>query len=248
MSGHHCVSRQFGAGLFLLMTCTSVTVAQRSLAPGASGVSDLPLIEAPAKPSSVTLPGSSTLVVFLTGDGGWATLDREVSKELVRQGASVVGFNSREYIEHKHSPDELATDVGRVIRYYMMHWNRPKVAIVGYSRGADLAPFAVTRLPEDLRSRVQLLALLGVSNHANFHFHLVDFIRAVRRPSDVLTLPELKRLEGLNMLCVYGSDEDDSACRDAPPGLTKRVERAGGHHFGSGFDVLAQLIISALPH
>jgi type IV secretory pathway VirJ component len=208
----------------------------------APDVGDLPLVEIPAAPAS-----SPTFAIFLTGDGGWATLDRGVTKELTKHGVSVVGMNMRAYLWRKRTPDQSGSDLIRIIRHYQTLWSKSRVAIVGYSRGADVAPFMVSRLPDDLRRQISLVALLAFSNSTNFQFHFKDIIVESHRPSDLPTLPELERLRGMNILCVYGVDEKDSGCRDARPGLVKEVIRNGGHHFDDDFKAIGDIVFSAMP-
>ena len=204
-------------------------------------VRDLPLIEVPS-------PGAgNTLAIFLSGDGGWADVDKQVSATLAAHGIAVVGLNTRSYLGKKRTPDEAARDVSRVMTRYMSLWNRDRVAIIGYSRGADIAPFVASRLPVALRTRLSLVAMLGLAPFAGFQFHWGDMLHTVRRPGDPLTLPELERLRGVPMLCVYGQDEKESGCRDAPDSLVKRYARGGAHHFDGDYRALANIIIAALP-
>jgi type IV secretory pathway VirJ component len=186
------------------------------------------------------------LAVFMTGDGGWATLDRHVASELAKNGVAVIGLNSREYLGHEKSPDQVGLDMTRLARHYMTMWNRDSLIIAGYSRGADLAPFVVTRLPADLRKKVVLVAMLGLSHDAGFEFHLIDMVASPRRKSDRSTLEELAKLSGVKLMCVYGAQEDDSACRDAPTGMmTQRIQLQGGHHFDNDYYKLGDLILEA---
>src|SRR3954471_2051077 len=120
-------------------------------------VADLPLREFPAARPG---PGDDVLVVFLTGDGGWAALDKEVVGALSAHGAAVIGINSRASLSKRKTPADVARDVARVMRHYVDAWHRSRVVVAGYSRGADLAPFAVSRLPAELRQDVVLLAML----------------------------------------------------------------------------------------
>jgi type IV secretory pathway VirJ component len=205
-------------------------------------VSDLPLIEVPAAAAA-----SRAFAIFLTGDGGWATLDRNVSRELVARGVSVVALNTRVYLSDRRTPDRAGSDMIRVMRHYLTLWSKDRVVFVGYSRGADMAPFIVSRLPTDLRAKVVLVAMLGLSNETNFQFHFKDIFVDTRRRTDVRTLPELELLRGMNLLCVYGADEKDSGCRDAPPGLVKKVIRNGGHHFDDDFKTIGDIVLTALP-
>jgi type IV secretory pathway VirJ component len=226
----------------LQLSACALGIAQEPRTSLGPEVRDLPLIELP-------LPNvpSRTFALMLTGDGGWATLDRKVSAELVARGLPVVALNTRAYLSRRRTPDQAGLDLSRIIRYYVTHWSSDKVAIVGYSRGADIAPFMVSRLPADLKSKVVLVAMLALSDRTNFEFHFMDIFVDSRRASDVKTLPELDHLRGMNLLCVYGADEKDSACRSAPPGLVKAVTRSGGHHFDNDFKALGDIVFDALP-
>ena len=226
---------------FQLSAC-ALAIAQEPRTSLGPEVRDLPLIELP-------LPNapSRTFAVMLTGDGGWATLDKKVSAELVARGLPVVALNTRAYLSHRRTPDQAGFDLSRIVRYYLTHWSSDRVAIVGYSRGGDIAPFMVSRLPVDLKSKVVLVAMLALSNQTNFEVHFMDIFVESHRASDVKTLPEIEHLRGMNLLCVYGADEKDSGCRSAPPGLMKTVGRNGGHHFDDDFKALGDIVFDALP-
>jgi type IV secretory pathway VirJ component len=203
-------------------------------------VSDLPVFEVPAKN-----PGK-VIAIFMTGDGGWATLDRRVVDQLTQRGIPVAVMNSRSYLSHRKTPDDVGRDLTRLTRHFLAKWQSDSIIIAGYSRGADFAPFGVSRMPVDVRSHVVLVAMLGPSTRAGFEFHLIDIVAAPHRPTDVATVPELVKLKGMRMLCVYGEDEKESACPAAPADLMQTVSTSGGHHFDDDFAHLGQLIISAL--
>jgi type IV secretory pathway VirJ component len=71
-------------------------------------------------------------------------------------------------------------------------------------------------------------------------------VRDVKRSTDLAVAPELAALRGARMLCVYGRDEKESACRDADSTLLERIERPGKHHFDGDHDALADLVLSRL--
>ena len=202
----------------------------------------LPIQEMPALPDT-----GNTLAVFLTGDGGWASLDKDVVAELRSHGVSVVGLNTRPYLSKKKTPTEIAFDLTRISRKYLAQWNKSRLVIAGYSRGADLMPFGVAGMPADLRNRTVLLAMLGLANRVGFEFHFEDIFTTVHRPGDQLTLPQLAQLKGMHMLCIYGAEEESSGCRDAPPGLiTKTIQLPGGHHYDSNYKRLGDLVLDEL--
>lgn len=207
----------------------------------------IPLHDLPLHPVPARAPGP--LALFITGDGGWAAADRELAKTLADRGIAVVAWDARAYLrKHARSPAVVASDAERIIEYYMDAWKREDVVLIGYSRGADMMPFIANRLEPRVRNHVELLALVGLSTRASFEFHWTDLIRDVRRATDLPVQPELERLRGMRILCVYGEDERDSACRGAERGLVTSVGRDGAAHqiHASDASELAEMIEEAL--
>lgn len=232
------------AAAFPTTACARTSTGSRShgIAAIADSLSDLPLeIVRPAPGDS-----SQTLAVFLTGDGGWADIDKTISDSLARHGIPVVALNSREYLKTKRTPERVANDVARIMRYYGRIFATSETVLIGYSRGADIVPFVANRLPADLRSRVRVIALLGLAPNANFKFHLIDLVTNHRRPDDLPTLPEVSRLRGAHILCFYGVEEKDAACRSLADPVATVVAMPDGHHFGERYGVIADRILSAL--
>jgi type IV secretory pathway VirJ component len=206
-------------------------------APAAPAVRDLPLVELPAHGAS------GVLAVILSGDGGWASIDRKLGETFAARGIPVVGLNSLQYFWHARTPDEAGRDLARVLRHYLATWKQRDVLLVGYSLGADVLPFMASRLPPDLRAHIRLVALLGAGQKASFEFHLSEWIGAGKdgRP----TVPEIERLRGLAVLCVYGTDEKESVCPLLPAGVATVVPVKGGHHLGGAYSSIADRILRA---
>ena len=170
-------------------------------AKGVPSVADLPLVEVPAKAQ-----GGKMLAVILSGDGGWAGIDKDVAGALSAQGIPVVGWNSLQYFWSARTPEVAARDLDRILRHYLAVWNRQEVLLIGYSFGADVLPFFANRLPADLLERVRLVALLGPGKTADFEFHVTDWLGGGSKGQPVL--PEVKKLAGHPpVLCLYGSQE-----------------------------------------
>ena len=204
-----------------------------------TNVRDLPLVEVPA-----TIDGH-TLAILLSGDGGWASIDRQIADELALHGVSVIGFNLKEYLGRERTPDETAVAVGRAIRAYRLRWHRDSVVILGFSRGANIAPFVVNRLANDLRATVTLIALVSPARAANFKWHWQDVFRDIKRPSDIPVRPELDRVKAVRVICIFGVDDTESGCRDTPQEV-RRVERRGGHHMDGNYRAVADVVLDAL--
>ncbi|MBV6520558.1 MAG: hypothetical protein MNPFHGCM_00675 [Gemmatimonadaceae bacterium] len=205
-------------------------------------VVDLPIHEVPSH-----VAGRS-LAILVTGDGGWVDADRGLARELASNGLPVVALDVRAYLRAaKRTPSTMAADAERVIRHYSDAWQRDDVVLIGYSRGADVVPFIANRIGQDLRDRIALVALLGMSLRASFEFHWMDLLMESHRPTDLPVAPELERLRGKRMICIYGEDEKDSACRGVERALVMPIQRSGSHRIhASDAEDLASIILGAL--
>jgi len=200
----------------------------------------LPLIEVPA-----TRGASDTLVVFVSGDGGWAKIDKSISKILAENGMPVVGLNALQYFWTKRTPDLAARDLQSILETYLLKWKKERVLFVGYSRGADVLPFMINRLPAELRSKTRLIALLGPSPKVEFEFHVGDWMRTSSK-NGFAVKPEVDKLSSHNIVCLFGEDDKDSLCPIiSGPGIST-VMLKGAHHFDGGYDKLAHIILAHL--
>ena len=127
---------------------------------------DLPLIEVPAKGAE-----KDVLAVVLTGSGGYVGFDRKMGKQLAQRGVRVVGLSSIGYFWKPRQPDGSARDLARILEHYLAKWHKSRAIIVGYSQGADVAPFMINRLPAPLRSKIALVAMVGLDGGAQFDMH-----------------------------------------------------------------------------
>ena len=199
--------------------------------------SPFPVVEAPAD-------SGHDVALMLTGDGGWARGDRALAQTLARGGVAVVAMDTRAYLRAAHrTPDSAARDAAEILERYAALWHRDRLLLVGYSRGADLAPFIVSRFPAELRGRLALVALVGFTDHASFDFHWQDLVHDTRRSTDLPTRPELDRIRDTRVVCVYGSDEKDSLCPSLD-GSSVRVGRIpGGHVLDSSTGAAAGVLV-----
>jgi type IV secretory pathway VirJ component len=202
-------------------------------------LSGLGLVEVPAAGSARDL-----MAVVLTGDGGWAEIDKRVAARLAADGVPVVGWSSLKYYWTPRTPEAASHDLARILEHYGRAWGKRQFLLAGYSFGADVLPFLVARLPSELRSRVALVSLLGLSEQASFEFHVAGWlgVETGHHP----TAPEVARLEGTRVLCLRGEDEADSACRLLHGTAVRTVTLPGGHHFGGDYERIAEAVLGDL--
>ena len=193
-------------------------------------------------PSSVSK--GDIMAVHISGDGGWGVTDRGIGNLLAGQGIPVVGLNSLQYFWTRRTQDEAARDLERIMRYYLAAWRKDRVILIGYSQGADVVPFMISRLPDDLRSRVEFVVLLGPDRTVDFEFHLTDWLGDFTRNTSLPVLPEVKKLSGMKIFCFYASgDEGDTLCKDLSPNLARVITLEGGHRIRGNYGPVAETIL-----
>lgn len=205
----------------------------------AADPSDLPLVELPAVPGA-------PLVVILSGDGGWRDIDRAIAQALHRLGYAVVGWDSLRYFWQAKTPGALGHDLARVLAAYRMRWHPSRVALVGYSFGADVLPFAFNRLPAELRRSIVQISLLGLAGRADFEIRVAGWLGAAPSNAALDDRGELARIDPPLIQCFYGAEETDSACRRLKGHGSDVIETGGGHHFAGDYAKLALRIADGI--
>ncbi len=100
--------------------------------PPPGDVTDLPLVEVPVKEGTAAPPdGGDLLAIVVSGDGGWASIDRDIAEELAAKGVPAVGLDSLKYFWQARTADEGAADLARVITHYREAWRRSRVVLIG---------------------------------------------------------------------------------------------------------------------
>jgi type IV secretory pathway VirJ component len=198
-------------------------------------LADLQLIELPATAQH------NTLAIVYSGDGGWRDIDKSVAEALQKQGVPTVGVDSLRYFWSQKTPEQTSADLARIIEAYIERWNVDHVILIGYSFGADVLPNAYNRLPGEVKETVAELSLLGLSEAVDYEISVGEFLGT--SSSEGETLPDLKRIKPALVQCVYGEDEDDSACPKLDGTGAELIKTTGGHHFDGDYDALAAKIL-----
>jgi type IV secretory pathway VirJ component len=191
---------------------------------------------------------STVLAVVLSGDGGWRDLDKIIGQDLQRQGIPVVGWDSLRYFWRKRTSAQTAATLAEVLKTYMAEWHASKIALIGYSFGADVLPFAYNRLPENLRAQVVLIALLGFAKSADFEIQPYGWLGLPPGPEALPIGPEVDKIPPALIQCFYGESETDTACPELASRGVQVIRTAGGHHFGGDYAILADDIMEAIQH
>jgi type IV secretory pathway VirJ component len=219
-----------------------VSAALEVGARGSQGLDDLPL--------SVIRPKGETraLAVIISGDGGWRDIDKSVGEWLAYRGVAVVGLDALRYFWSEREPKQVAGDLEAILEHYGREFGTRRYALIGYSFGADVIPFAWGELSSRTKARVVLVSLLGLGTDADFEI-TVDGILGRATANSKPVAPMLPGLPLSRTQCMFGqeeAEEGETSCTAPEMSGAEIIERPGGHHFDGNYDALAARILSRL--
>jgi len=187
-----------------------------------------------------TLRGARLAFVF-TGDDGATAAIRELARRLARAGVPSVVVASGETPD---SPRETGDEIDRLVRQHLSGWDRDRLLLIGAARGAGMLPFVANRMGRDLRDRVDAIVLVDVPERVSFRREWKLPWRAVPRPTDLPILPELERMRGIPLLCLYERGDREAFCPSLDPALVKREVAPRSISWGSDGDALARRVLA----
>ncbi|HEX8592255.1 MAG TPA: AcvB/VirJ family lysyl-phosphatidylglycerol hydrolase [Pseudomonas sp.] len=198
----------------------------------------VPVVEVPSPQPS------DTVTLFMSGDGGWRDLDKVVAGDMAKLGYPVVGIDVlRYYWEHK-TPEQTATDLTELMQHYRQKWGTKRFILAGYSFGADVMPAVYNRLAPEEQDRIDGIILLAFARTGSFEIHVDGWLGTAGK--EATTGPEMAKLPGNKVLCVYGIEEkDESGCTEATA-VGEKLQLPGGHHFDENYPALAKRLIAAI--
>ncbi|MQY44379.1 hypothetical protein GG681_17185 [Epibacterium sp. SM1969] len=191
---------------------------------------------------------TETYAIFLSGDGGWANFDEEISDRLAAQGIPVVGISSLKYMWRAKTPAQIAADLSRIDAHYREHFKAKRVALIGFSLGANTLPFAVAELPDRFRNQIAGVGLIAPEEHTGFEIVIGGWLGqktgAIEVAPAIDTLAQ--QLPPNRILCIRGQKETVSACPIVANNSVQHVSFAGGHHMGKDHAGVTQALIEQL--
>lgn len=191
----------------------------------------------------VKTPSSSPVIIFMSGDGGWAPLDKGLSKKFIDKGMPVVGWSSLKYYWNGKTPEQSAADLVSIVRKYQKLWDRENWMLVGFSFGADVLPFLVNRLPPEISKDLIGAVMLSPSTTTDFEIHVSEFLNHNGSGKYKVT-PEVQAIKKTPLLCIQGENDNSAVklCDKLNQSNIINVSLPGDHHFADDYQSIYNTI------
>jgi len=177
--------------------------------------------------------------LFISGDGGWSSLDKTMVDTLAEHGVSTVAINTLKYFWSEKTPDQVAADLQRLIR--ICRRDGLPLFAGGYSFGAEVVPVVIDR--SEFKDVFRGLVLVSPGPHASFEVSVLDWLRHKEKPTPYPVLEHARALGALPIFCSAGEKDEESIC----PQLRGEANRVvallpGAHHYSGDYEKLADQI------
>jgi type IV secretory pathway VirJ component len=202
--------------------------------------SDLPLTIMPSE-----IKGDLPLAIFISGDGGWTSFDQALNEKLTEKGIPVLGLDAQKYFWNERKPREVAEELTVAIKHYLNLWNRNSFIFIGYSFGADVAPFIANNFSGEMKEILKGVYCFSPDATGDFEIHITDMLSINSREKyDVSS--ELKQITSMNPICIFGIEEE-SEFKNVLSGAGIRTEiLSGSHHYNNDYEAISALILKDL--
>ena len=188
---------------------------------------NIPLVITKAKVQNKEAP----VALVISGDGGWYSFEQSIADNLANQGIPTIGLDSRKYFWNRTSPEKTAVDMAAALNYYSKEWGRERYLLIGYSLGAEIVPFIVTRLPQEMRSRISSAVLLSPEADTDFEIHISNMLGIGNINNSYKVMDEIIKMQAVPTLIIIGEDEKTEV-PELLSGTTVKIEKIpGGHHY-----------------
>ena len=193
-----------------------------------------------------TPPGKAKLVaVVFSGDAGYQIgMASMIGRRLAADGIPVVGVNTLTYFRTTRTPAAATRLIGAAIDHAIAYAHADHLILIGHSYGADILHVGLADLPEHLRHKVRLVALVVPGETVELRASpggLLSFAFP-----DAPALATARLLDWVPVVCIQGIEETNSLCPllSAPNMVSEAMP--GGHSMHWDADGLTARLLAVI--
>jgi len=199
-------------------------------------VKSLPLIITNSKYQDKQAP----FALLISGDGGWYGFEQSIADNLAKTGIPTVGLDSKKYFWKRRTPEETATDIAGALNFYCKEWGRDKFVLIGYSLGAEIVPFIINRLPDDMKLKVKSAVLLSPATTTDFEIHISNMVGIGNPKNTYNVVDEIDKMKLIPTLVILGEKEKSRIPALLTGTDVKIKEIPGDHHYNFNTSLIIQ--------
>ena len=184
----------------------------------------------------------NVIAIFFSGDGGWYSLEQSIANRLSDSGISTIGIDTRKYFWNRKSPETTTSDVASLLSHFEKEWGKTQFILIGYSQGAEIIPFVVTRLTEALKSKVLSSVMLSPETTTDFEIHVTNMLGVGNKQNTYDVIGEISGIHTILQICIFGEKEKTNVPELLKGTQVVTVFIPGDHHYKSNSALIVQMM------
>ena len=180
------------------------------------------------------------MIFYVSGDGGWNSFDKKMANEFRMADMPFIALNSFKYFWTTKTPEQFSNDLIPVLKDYSKKWNKKEIIFIGYSFGGDVLPFLINRLPDDLKEKIKVIALITPGKTSDFTIHINDML-LIDGTYKYNVPKEIAKISTEKIICFFGQKEETIFAEGQQPKNVRNVFVKGGHSFSDSKTVMKEI-------
>ena len=183
------------------------------------------------------------VILYLSGDAGFNTFSKTFSENLHQFGYDVFALNTKKYFWKKKTPLQASQDCEKFLKQITKNRRNKKIILLGFSYGADVAPFIYNRFDRNFKKNIQKLIIIGPSKVNDFEIHIKDLITGTS-VHGFSVVHEINQIKNVDFTLVVSDFEKVHFPREEITLKNYRfLHLKGDHHFGGDTKMVADSIV-----
>ena len=189
-----------------------------------------------------SLSHDKPLLFYISGDGGLNKFSVGLCQSINDKGFDVIALDAKAYFNDKKTPEQTTLDIAGYLSKKLTGRANRKIALIGYSFGADVLPFILNRLPKNILDDVEVSFIMASSGSTDFEIHWLDMFGGNKKRSmDVVD--EINKIPNQKIIIINGSDDNNLDMNRIHLKKYTLVVLPGGHHFdGDTKEIVGKII------
>ncbi len=180
------------------------------------------------------------LIFYISGDGGFNKFSTALMETLNKAGYAVIGLNAKDYFWNRKKPEVAARAIEGTIDETNKLWKRKNIVLIGYSFGADVAPFMITHFSAGLSGKLTGLILLSPSTKTDFEIHVLQMLGWNKDSGE--SVPDEVNKIIIPVTVITGDDENEFPFDKLKNKNKQLIRMKGGHHYDGDVETLSKRI------
>jgi type IV secretory pathway VirJ component len=183
---------------------------------------------------------NAPIALLFSGDGGWFGFEQIIADKLAALGIPTIGIDTKKYFWNRKTPEKAASDMADILSYYGKEWGKKQFIIIGYSQGAELVPFLITRFPDVLKSKVSAAVMLSPETTTDFEIHITNMLGLGNRQNTYDVIAEINKMPKITTICIFGDGEKTPVPDLLRDTGVKVLFIPGDHHYKSNTTLIVK--------